>query len=211
MHGKTFLPGILAAALSAVACSDGALAPDEGLLSVENARLLATEFDALGTSILHVDLGFGPHLSATPSGEVRASAAPVHVTFTRTRACPRGGSVTVSGTTTGEADRETRTLTTTTTATKTQSACAFGTRGGGTLTVNGDPGIALTANRKIVNGAPSGVQTTTQKGAFTWASSDGRSGACTVDLTSAFDPAARTHTVSGTICNRTVNVTRQRP
>jgi hypothetical protein len=53
-----------------------------------------------------------------------------------------------------------------------------------------------------------GLQTTTQRGAFTYSASTGRSGSCTVDITSTFDPEAKTYTRTGTLCGRTVDVTR---
>nr|MDQ3388209.1 hypothetical protein [Gemmatimonadota bacterium] len=84
------------------------------------------------------------------------------------------------------------------------------THHGVTITTNGNPNVALKANHKMVNGALSGLQTQTQKGGFTFSTSDGRSGSCTIDITSTFDPATRTHTLKGTTCGRTVDRTRTR-
>jgi len=77
------------------------------------------------------------------------------------------------------------------------------------LTLNGNPNIAYDGKLNIVNGALSGLQTQTHKGSFKWARTGG-SGTCDVDLTSSFDPATHTVTVSGTFCGHTVNVTRTR-
>jgi hypothetical protein len=75
--------------------------------------------------------------------------------------------------------------------------------------VDGNPNIAYTGNLNIVNGAFVGLQTQTHKGGFMWARTTG-SGTCEVDLTSSFDPATRTVTVSGHFCGHVVNVTRTR-
>ncbi|HEX2093608.1 MAG TPA: hypothetical protein VHG28_14475 [Longimicrobiaceae bacterium] len=200
---------LAAAALVAAGCEKSAVVPEDTTLSAGEAALLADEFDAMTYAVLGGALGLSPSFSAGGT-EAPAAAAPVpiDVTFNRTHACPRGGSVTMSGTIKGEVDRAARSLTAETNATKTQASCAFPTRNGGTITVNGNPNIAIRSNQKIVGGAPSGPQTTTQKGGFTWKASDGRSGSCTVDITSTFDPAAKTRTVKGTICGRTVDVTR---
>lgn len=202
---KFLLSGILAAALAA--CDESSVTPpDAGTLSRADAELLAQEFDALVGSVLGG--GLGPHFSVAGSARASAAPVPVNVTFSRTHACPKGGSVTVAGTTTGEGDRATRTLTTETNATKTQAACAFQARNGTVITTTGNPNLAIKDSRKIVNGQPSGPQTTTQKGAFNWSTSTGKSGSCTVDITSTLDPAAKTRTVKGTMCGRTVDVTK---
>lgn len=209
MSKQRFSVGIMAAALAAMGCSEPATAPGVGEpeLGRADAVHLAEEFDAM----THVALGgwLDPHVAPVRAGSHgHAGEWGVTESFTRTRACPAGGQVTVSGTVKREGDRATRTLTTEIDATKTQSACTIGKRDGVVVTVSGDPNIAIKASRKIVNGAPSGPQTTTHKGAFTYQTSTGKSGSCTVDLTSTFDPEAKTHTRKGTLCGRTVDVTR---
>lgn len=208
MQKQLFLNSILLATLAAVGCSDSTLAPEAAEFSLADAALLADEFDTIAHAAL--DSWNGPHFSASATGGSLASAAavPINETFTRTRACPKGGQVTLSGTITGEADRATRTLTTETNATKTQAGCAIAKRDGTVITVSGNPNIAIKVNRKVVNGAPSGLQTTTQKGAFTYSTSTGKTGSCTVDITSTFNPEAKTYTRKGTLCGRTVDVTR---
>lgn len=198
----------LAAALLATGCERSATAPAEAALGPADAALLAEDLDALADLVLAGPLGWFVQLAALPG-----NAAPVSVerSFTSTRSCPAGGSVTTSGTAKGEIDRAARSLSIETTATQTQSACAFPARrpGGAALTLTGDPHVAVRSAHRLVDGRPSGLQTVSQKGGFTWSAGDGRSGACTVDLTSTFDPAARTHGVKGTVCGRTVDVTRQ--
>ena len=114
----------------------------------------------------------------------------------------------LAGSVVGTGDRTTHNLTLEANATRTDTNCAFDTRDG-VLTLNGNPNIAYKGNLNIVNALLSGVQTQTHKGSFTWARVGG-SGTCDVDLTSSFDPATHTATVTGTFCGHTVNVTRTR-
>jgi len=192
------------------ACQDST-----GLSSLEitqdDANQLAADMDAmsaLGTS----DFGLGPSFSLNlgESGSASVSVAPVTIDnqFSVTRQCPKGGQVVIAGRTTGTGDRATHDLELHTVATKTDVNCAFETRRG-ILTLNGNPNIAFDGQMKMVAGQLSGLQTQTHKGSFTWARNDA-SGTCDVDLSSSFDPATRTATVTGTFCGRTVNVSRTR-
>jgi RNase P/RNase MRP subunit p29 len=195
MRPPSFFTAALAGALIATAaCDRGTTGPGAAELSTAELSTLAPQFDALA---------FAMASFVVPQTLDRE--------FSHTRACPKGGSTTLAGRVTGEADRETRTRTSEMKATKTDQNCSFEVdRRGATVTVNGNPNIVLQHNMKIVNGAPSGLQTSSQKGAFTWQRSDGASGSCTVDVRSVFDPDAKTHTVSGTMCDRQINVVRGR-
>ena len=105
-------------------------------------------------------------------------------------------------------DPSTHSLTIDADATRTDAACAFQTRDG-VLTVNGNPNLTYEGHLNIVNGVLVGPQTQTHKGSFTWARTGG-SGSCDVDLTSSFDPATHTGTVTGHFCGHIVNVTQTR-
>ena len=179
-------------------------------ISQDDANQLAADMDGLAT-LGTADYGLGASFSVSADGSgssASVSAAPIAIDnqFTVTRQCPRGGQVMFAGRTTGTGDRTTHSLTLATTATRTDTDCAFQTRNG-VLTLNGS--IDFTGNLNIVNGLLSGLQTQTHKGSFTWARTGG-SGSCDVDLTSQFDPATHTVTVTGMFCGRTVNVTRTR-
>jgi hypothetical protein len=200
-----------AALLLAVAACDQStgLSTD---ISQADANQLAADMDAVAT-LGESDFGLGPSFSVSVDGSgssAAVSAAPITISnsFTVTRQCPKGGQVAIAGTTTGTGDRATHSLTLVTNATRTDTNCAFQTRDG-ILTLNGNPNIAYNGNLNIVNGVLSGLQTQTHKGSFTWARTGG-SGSCDVDLTSSFDPATHTVTVTGTFCGRTINVTRTR-
>lgn len=154
---------------------------------------------------------FGDELYASPdlAGTAAFDPGSGAATFERTRACPAGGSVTVTGTVERTVDRATRSGKVAVNATRVENACAVQQRNGIIVTVTGQPNTAVTARRSFENGVP-GVFTQTQKGAFSWTRSNGKSGTCTLDLTSTFDPATRTATVTGDFCGRSVNETRTR-
>ena len=212
MRGATLLSSLLFLSLPMVGC-ESALGPGGSPLTADDASRLASDLDIIGNAAIDGALvALGASFSGGSSTGSLATDVPVPVrgTFTRTLTCPQGGQVTVVGTTTGEGDRETRTLTTESNVVKTHVNCAVGRRNGLTITMNGNPNIVVKATRKIVGGRPSGPQTLSQKGGFTYAISDGRSGSCAIDLTSTFDPDTRTHTLKGVNCGRTVDVTRTR-
>ncbi|HEX9219346.1 MAG TPA: hypothetical protein VF858_02570 [Gemmatimonadaceae bacterium] len=195
--------------LAIAACSDST-GVSTGI-SQADANQLATDMDATST-LGTTDMGLGASFSVTVdgSGSATSVSAPVPIDnqFTITKQCPKGGQVVIAGRTTGTGDRTTHSLSLETVATRTDTDCAFDTRRG-VLTINGNPNIAFDGKINIVNGALSGLQTATHKGSFKWART-GASGTCDVDLTSSFDPATHTVTVTGTFCGRTVNVTRTR-
>lgn len=208
MRRKPVLAALAAAALLAAGCDKNATAPTADALESADAALLAEELDALTGAALSAGIG-----SAVLFSEIPANGAPLPVdrSFTSTRRCPGGGSVAMAGTTKGEVDMAARSLTLETSATRTESACAFPSRraGGATLTVDGNPNVAIRASHKLAGGQPAGPQTITQKGAFKWSASDGRSGSCTLDLTSTVDFATVTYSVKGTMCGQAVDVTKK--
>ncbi|PYO04915.1 MAG: hypothetical protein DMD30_14860, partial [Gemmatimonadetes bacterium] len=189
--------------LAIAACSDPTGVPTG--ISQADANQLAADMDATST-LGTTDMGLGASFSVTVdgSGSAASVSAPVPIDnqFTITKQCPKGGQVVIAGRTTGTGDRTTHSLSLETVATRTDTDCAFDTRRG-VLTINGNPNIAFDGKINIVNGALSGLQTATHKGSFKWART-GASGTCDVDLTSSFDPATHTVTVTGTFCGRTV-------
>lgn len=210
MLKQSYLVCSAALLLAAAACSDSTGL--NGGISQADANQLAADIDAnsnLGTG----DVGLGATFSVGVDGSGSAAATtsvpfPINNQFTVTKQCPRGGQVVIAGSVTGTGDRTTHSLTLDANATRTDTNCAFDTRDG-ILTISGNPNIAYTGHLNIVNGALSGLQTQTHKGSFTW-SRTGGSGTCDVDITSSYDPATHTVTVTGSFCGRIVNVTKTR-
>ena len=196
--------------LLAIAACDQSTAPSNGL-SQGAAMDLAAALDASST-LGSGDVGLGPSFSVNVGESGASASAAVPTTFdnsfTVTKQCPKGGQVALAGTIAGNGDPETHSLTIDADATRTDAACAFQTRDG-VLTLNGNPNLTYEGHLNIVNGVLVGLQTQTHKGSFTW-SRVGGSGTCDVDLTSSFDPATHTATVSGHFCGHLVNVTQTR-
>ncbi len=180
-------------------------------LSRDEANQLAADMDAASA----LGVAFGPTASfsvGVDAGGSRASVSAVPATFSNafdvTGPCPKGGDAQIKGTLSGTLDGATHSLELNADATRTDHACAFQTKRG-VLTITGNPDIHFTSHLNIVNGVPSGLQTATHKGNFTWARGE-LSEDCVVDITSQFDPATHTATVKGEFCGIDVNVTRTR-
>jgi hypothetical protein len=176
-------------------CED-ATGPDDGL-DLEALAAMALEADEL-TGLLIDDVFLG----AFAGGDIGVAAADPRP-FSRTRECPAGGSLTVSG----QIDRTRNgegTVEIDVTGAGTWAACARVRRD---LTVTVDGAFTFEAYRKRVNGAPVGPQTSHKAGSFTWTRSDGKSGECSFDLTSTRNPDAGTRTLTGTMCGREIDRT----
>lgn len=197
MRKAMWVPVLVAGVALWSGCADSGLGPAENL-STEEAASLVADIDAMTGGILLGQMmfggfGLGDGLGVN-SGDVRQ--------FSRERECPLGGTVTLSGemerTRLGEGVVEFRAS-----ANGTKTDCARQVRNDLTLTVNGT--FSLEAYRKQVNGQPVGLQTTSKKGQFEWARSDGKTGACEYEITSVRNPETGKRTVTGTVCGREIN------
>jgi len=209
MLKQSYLVCSAALVLAAAACSDSTGV--SGGISQAAANQLAADIDA-NSSLGTAEFGLGAVFSVGVDGSGAAATAsvpfPINNQFSVTKQCPQGGQSVIEGSIVGTGDRTTHDLTLDANATRTDTNCAFDTRDG-VLTLSGNPNLVYTGHLNIVNGALSGLQTQTHKGSFTW-SRTGGSGTCDVDITSSFDPATHTATVTGTFCGHTVNVTKTR-
>jgi hypothetical protein len=198
------LPALLG--FAALSACDGA-SPTGGAgaaLTQDEARELAAAWDDLAAGV--IDGYGGPSESVLPDGA--PAQATVTVEFTSTRTCPGGGTATLQGSRVANRDGQGG-GSVQYAATRTDAACTFPARRGGTLTLTTTPTVQLTSEQSWTGGQP-GTRTSTQTGSFDWARSTGATGSCTVDLTATWTPSARTYTLQGTLCNRTVSVTRTR-
>src|SRR5690349_10797363 len=160
---------LLLLAVATLGACDEAVGPNGAALGDEDAGMLASELDDLGSAALDAILA-SPAVSfsrATAEGVAASGASvPISITFERTAACPGGGQAQLSGTITGQRDRETRTVETDASATKTLTDCVVSRRSGRTITSNGV--ISFTAHHRTVDGAPSGLQTRSHEGTLTY-------------------------------------------
>ena len=192
---RTRLAALAVAAFALVACGRDATAPASQLRSDE-AQTLALSMAASG------DAYAGAY--AMPDLVALAPAATVPfgpIAYTTEHPCPRGGTIVPDISVSGQLDMQARSMTVDISGTETPKACAYPVRGN-TITVTGNPDMAVTAHMAAANGVPTGAQTFTQKGAFTWTASDGRSGSCALDISSSTDFAKNLRTVTGTFCGR---------
>ena len=198
--------------LFAVAACDSSTGPSQSSMSASDAAQLASDMDdASANAFAGFVVGGSFTIVTTPGATNNASApTPIDRQFTFTTACPKGGNVTIAGHTTGTADRAVGNFTTETNATRTDAACAFAARDGSVITITGNPNIAYHSSFNFVAWQPSGLQTQSYKGSFTWTRGTTGSGTCDVDVSSEFDPSKHTVTVKGTFCGRIINVTRTR-
>lgn len=215
-RGRRTAPALAAAALLAAlaagACGEGGTGPAAGAtLSAAEASDLAASMDGTGNQVVGTQTGQLDVSSATPpvtaSGSV-GSLSPdllsASTTFHAQRDCRLGGTVTVDGQVDHSFDTGTGTLTADFRATVTHDGCVLPVRGH-RITVTGDPNLRLQAHRQRVNGLPSGLQTLSLTGTFTWEKADGTGGSCQVDLQGQLDPDAHTRTIDGTFCGHEVH------
>lgn len=203
---RRWTPLVCLAAFVAAGCSD--FLGSAGGLNTEEAAEVA-EFMA-ASAIEGLD---GMGMVGAPAASVEA-AAPITFTrtFTVTRPCPAGGSITMSGKVEGQIDRDTRSGTLTESRTTSMDDCARQFRRG-TLTLNTPDGSPITINGQVTIQNGTHVSGSfTKKGTFEWSRSDGQSGTCTIDLSINWSREGNTftHTVRGTVCGREVNRTTTR-
>ncbi len=193
MRSAKWIVPAIAAMLVASGCNDTTGPADAGF---EEAALALIDGDGLTGEIVFVQLflgGFGFEGGLGVNGDTRD--------FSRTRDCPAGGSVSVTGqverTQSGEGAVEF-----TVNATGAWNECAH-TRGDRTRTVSGN--FTLQSSRKLVNREPVGPQVTTKSGSFTVTRSDGESRSCDFSITSTRLPDAGKRMIKGTVCGREID------
>ena len=198
---------LLASLFLSGACADSenpTTLPDplpEGGLSLVEATVLAELFtgEALGSTE-----------GQLPGGAAAAAGAPVpfDLELAVTTPCPLGGEVAFQGSVAGELDVESGSLSVTFTASQVHASCAVDADGT-TVTVSGNPGLNLTSQLTVAGDPPQGTQTATLTGGFTWSASDGREGACDIDVSTTVDVGSETGTgsASGTVCGHSLDIT----
>lgn len=197
------LPLVLGAALMP-GCADSPVTPGTDDLTEEEAYALAKQ---LGLT----SLAFGREQGAQPSSGARRSAGPasteeVSVSYSLTRPCILGGSVTSTGQIDVVSDDATQLAIVDLTATETHHACVFQATTT-TVAITGDPDVTTTVHASSEYGEAFGTQSVAVVGAFTWEADDGRSGRCAIDLLVAVDVDNTTETTRGEVCGFSFDVT----
>jgi hypothetical protein len=185
--------------LTVVACGDDPTGNDSGdeLSSTEVAAVLT----ALESALASVNLIIGGGGPVTGPARV---PIPVNESDEGSFLC-ESGTVEVSASLTGSFDDETQEDNLTTTVSFDPKACVVGD-GTKTLTLDGDPSVEFVLNSTSTQDGR--TTSGTEKGGFSFTSSDGRSGSCALDVTfsSTFESGLVSidtpinSTITGTIC-----------
>ncbi len=197
---KAWSAGWAVAAMTIAACSGSPTGTNSGdqLSDAEIQALLAELSGALGSSGVPTASSYRPN----QGGVLLSSSVPVNANVDVTAPC-NSGNIRVQGSIDGDIDQQTLQGAFTLKVSWEPNACEV-TSGTSNFVVNGDPRIDLnvdftmTENVLTVDG--------TEKGGFSFTSTDGRSGSCAIDLT--FSSAVNTQTnaidvsVSGTVCGK---------
>lgn len=203
---RSFAPLALAGLLSALtACGGGdATAPAAA------TGLRADEASAVAVQMGMALSGAAAAPSYGSSNGVSASVAAVPISWSLSQVvpCPKGGSIKLTGSATGDVDATAQKVVMDVTATQEPQACGIASRdGASTITVSGAPSLSSTAHLSIAGSTPTGAFTSATKGGFTWKRGDGSSGNCAVDYTSTADFATKVVTVKGSFCGTTLDQT----
>jgi hypothetical protein len=195
----------LCAVVALSACKDFTASGDP--LTSTEANELAEELMGQGFPGLG---GIGAAPPAAPSAEA-APAAPaerITITINDSNPCEGGGTVALAGTLTADVNQQAQTGKLEYRFTLTPAACVFTTRSNKTFTITGDPNLKSEGN---LDWTSTGFQGTfTYKGKFQWTASDGRAGACGVDLEANINVMTGTSgtasaSLKGSVCGATVD------
>jgi hypothetical protein len=199
-------------ALGLAACGGGFTSSGDALTQTEAADLA----EALAQGGF---AGFGSFGAAAPSRAPGAAATTITQTLAETVPCDSGGTVAINGSVTGNINQTASGGTISFNYTAVPNACVVPTSGGKKFTISGDPNLKAQGDFTFTIGSTSEAfqGSLNYGGKFGWTSSDGRAGACGLDLTANYDftfsgsSATGTATLSGTVCgvsvSRSVSVT----
>jgi hypothetical protein len=179
---------------------DNSTGPEGGLelAAAESMALFLSDVDGTGSFLMVPDGLVGPH------------------TLDRSRACPAGGSHTVTGSRNRSVDEETRIVSTSWTTVQTHDTCTFTRRHRGedvTVVIDGSVTAEGSATHQLPTAPGDGGRQVlsyqnSRTGSTTTTIGD-RTRTCVIDVTESYDADTDTFTVVGTICGREVNVTRE--
>jgi len=176
------------------ACSDSGGSTGDALEQAEASAIFAQLFA----------MGFGA-VDQAPSAWMASGGpqqAPFSETISATASCPAGGSVSISGSVSGDIDESTGNGTVTLSMTESISGCKI-SHDGVTFTVDGDPNIAIDSDVTVSGGGETLSGMFEMSGGFTYTASDGRAGGCGIDVSVNLS----TYSASGSVCGQSVTGT----
>jgi hypothetical protein len=174
--------------------------------------LTQAEANALAEAIMNEGFPGTGGVGTAPAAAPGAQAAPadrITITLNTSGPCEGGGTVGLAGSMTFDGSQQTQTGTLEYDFTMTPNACVVTAEGNKTFTLTGDPNLRAEGSMDF---SPTGFQGDfTYKGKFAWTSSDGRAGACGVNLESHVaisgngTSGTASATLTGSVCGVTVN------
>lgn len=180
--------------LTAAACSDS---------TGPNGSLTPEELNELA---LQMGVGLSSDLTGsaavTPNGvRLNAVPTPISASVDFTIRCPHGGTARITGSIEGTFDEATESAILDVSATQRPNDCGYDVHGKpiratGMLTAN--------AHVEVENGEPVGTQTASLVGEFSWRTSDGRRGSCSVNYSASANYTTKVSTVNGSFCGATI-------
>lgn len=187
-----------AALVSAAACSDSTAV--KGSLTAEESRALALQ---IGT---HMARGLSSSASVADAGGVRLNVIPLPFSLSVNVEvpCPKGGKTRLKAAVTGQVENSTQSITADATGTNEPNDCGFDVEGK-TIWVTGR--LTSNAHVDIANGVPVRENRASLDGAFSWRSSDGRSGDCEVAYTAKANYTTNVAEVTGNFCGANIQFT----
>ena len=197
---------LVSGVVSLAACGDDGTSSEDELtdeLTAGEVEFLASEIDATFSGVLD---DFFDQSGGDPTGAPALTHEPVvwERSFTRSRPCHNGGTLTVTGEGTTTWDAQAVTNDVTSNGTKTRAACEYTQADGVVITLNGDG--TWTHERHYLNNAPAGTWITTYIGTFDWTKSTGEiGGPCPYDLIRTVNTDANTRTLIGESCGNPVD------
>jgi hypothetical protein len=186
-----------AALLAAAACSDstgpnGSLTPEE-LNELALQMGVGLSSDLTSSAAVTSD---GARLNAIP--------APLSASVDFTIRCPRGGTARITGSIDGTFDEATQSAVIDVIATQRPNDCGYNVHGK-PIRTTGE--LTAKAHVEIEDGLPVGIHTASLVGEFSWRTSDGRRGSCSVDYSATANYKANASTVNGNFCGATMHFT----
>ena len=197
---------LVSGVVSLAACGDDGNSPEPvDELTMDEVEFLASQIDASFNGVLD---DFFDQTGGDPSNAPALTHLPVEWerTFTRSRLCHDGGTLTVTGGgfTTWDAQAGTKDIDTE--GTKIRAACGYAQADGVVIELTGN--ADWTHDRHYLNNAPDGTWITTFVGSYTWlkpSTLEESVAPCDYDLTRTVDMDANTRTLIGTSCGNPVD------
>jgi hypothetical protein len=190
---------LLVALFGVAACNDDSTMPDQSSLSREEALMIAAGVTG------NVETASANPATSTQSG-VYFDPTTLTQQLEASAPCPQGGTATLRWDATLVVDPDAHTIELDVTGSHTPDSCAYNHRGV-TITIDGNPQLDFDAHLAVANNVPSEPYTANINGAFTWSTSDGRSGSCTVTYEEVTDFAAHERTREGSVCGHSIRET----